>query len=410
VVGGVEGVIEAHVRAFLDAGYPVTVIAGRGGGDGRDVPPALPAGAEFERISLVDSRDDQIAAVSSRLREGEVPSAFDGLAAELEGILRAKLADFDNVIVHNAFTKRFNLPLTAALFGLLDDGATPNCIAWCHDIGWTSDHSRPNLHPGYPWDLLRTRHENVTYVVVSEQRQRALARLFDCTPEQIHVVYNGVDPAQLLGLTDQGARLVDRLDLLASDLILLMPVRVTQAKNIELALRVVAVLKARGRRVKLVLTGPPDPHDEESMVYFRELQTLRHELGVDDEMHFIFESGPEPGEPFTIDMPVVADLFRVSDVVFLPSHREGFGMPVLEAGLVGAPVVCTDVPAAREIGGEDVRLISPDGDPEEIADRILSIVERRPTHRLRRRVRQNYTWRAIFERDIEPLLEGGYRS
>jgi glycosyltransferase involved in cell wall biosynthesis len=100
----------------------------------------------------------------------------------------------------------------------------------------------------------------------------------------------------------------------------------------------------------------------------------------------------------------------VSDVVFLPSHREGFGMPVLEAGLVGAPVVCTDVPAAREIGGEDVRLISPDGDPEEIADRILSIVERRPTHRLRRRVRQNYTWRAIFERDIEPLLEGGYRS
>ena len=271
VVGGVEGVIEAHVQAFVEAGYPVTVIAGRGGGHGRDLPPALPTGVTFEPIPLVDSQHERIAAVSRRLREGDVPPTFEELADELEGILRAKLADFDTVIVHNAFTKRFNLPLTAALFRLLDDGAVPNCIAWCHDVGWTSDHSRPNLHPGYPWDLLRTRHDDVTYVVVSEQRQRALAGLFDCAPEEIHVVYNGVDPALLLGLTDQGRRLVDRLDLLASDLVLLMPVRVTQAKNVELALRVVAALKARDRRVKLVLTGPPDPHDEESMAYFREL-------------------------------------------------------------------------------------------------------------------------------------------
>ncbi|MEA3377007.1 MAG: glycosyltransferase, partial [Chloroflexota bacterium] len=89
--------------------------------------------------------------------------------------------------------------------------------------------------------------------------------------------------------------------------------------------------------------------------------------------------------------------------------REGFGMPVLEAGLVGAPVVSTAVPAAREIGGDDVTLIRPDGDPEEIADAILSLVERSPVHRLRRRVRQAYTWRAIFHRHIEPLLEGGQR-
>jgi glycosyltransferase involved in cell wall biosynthesis len=407
VVGGVEGVIEAHVRVFVDAGYPVTVIAGRGGGDRRAVPSALPTEAEFVRIPLVDSQDDRVAAISARLREGEVPSAFEELANELRDTLGTRLADFDNVIVHNAFTKRFNLPLTAALFSLLDDGALPNCIAWCHDLGWTSDHSRPNLHPGYPWDLLRTRHEEVTYVVVSEQRQQALAELFDCAPEEIHVVYNGVDPALLLGLTDEGYELIDRLGLLASDLLLLMPVRVTQAKNIELALRVVAALKALGRRVKLVLTGPPDPHDEECMAYFRELQALRHQLGVDDEMRFIFESGPDPDGPFTIDMPVVADLFRLSDVVFLPSHREGFGMPVLEAGLVGAPVVCTPVPAAHEIGGDDVTLIGPDDDPEAIADRILSIVAARPIHRLRRRVRQKYTWSAIFERDIEPLLEGG---
>jgi glycosyltransferase involved in cell wall biosynthesis len=404
VVGGVEGVIEAHVRTFAEAGYPVAVIAGHGESD------ALPAEVEYIQVPEMDTRHPEIAEVTSELEGGSVPSAFDHLTDHLAETLAPKLNRFDNLIVHNALTKRFNLPLTAALFKLLDLGVIAHLIAWCHDIGWTSEHSRPNLHEGYPWDLLRTYREDVTYVVVSEQRRQALARLFKCPAEEIHVIYNGVAPAFLLGLTQEGHRLVDRLDLLANDLIVLMPVRVTQAKNIELALRMVAAMKAQGESVKLVLTGPPDPHDEESMAYFRDLQALRRDLDVDDEMRFVFESGPDAEEGFTIDMAIVADLLRVCDLVFMPSHREGFGMPVLEAGLVGKPMVCTAVPAAREIGGEDVMVIPPDGDPHQIAGRILSFVDEMPMQRLRRRVRRGYTWRAIFERDIEPLLRGAKRA
>ncbi len=73
----------------------------------------------------------------------------------------------------------------------------------------------------------------------------------------------------MFGLTSSGWELTQRLDLLAADLIMLMPVRVTRAKNIEFALEVVAALKAEGLKVKLVLTGPPDPHDEKSMAYFQ---------------------------------------------------------------------------------------------------------------------------------------------
>ena len=400
VVGGVEGVIEAHLRTFVHQGWPVKMIAGRGDSD------ALPEEVGFLRIPRIDTQHPEIAQISSQLEEGNVPPTFEGTVSHLVERLRPELDTFDNLIVHNIFTKRFNLPLTAALFELLDDGVVPHCIAWCHDIGWTSDHSLPNLHEAYPWDLLRTYREDLTYVVVSKGRQRELADLFDRSPNEIQVIYDGVDPSFLLGLTEEGWRLVDRLDLLASSLILLMPVRVTQAKNIELAIQVVAALRARDCGVKLVLTGPPDPHDEDSMAYFRELQALRSELGVEDEMRFVFESGPDSNEGFTIGMEVVADLFRVSDVVFMPSHREGFGMPVLEAGLVGKPIVCTDVPAAREIGGEDVTLIDPAGDPEQIAEQILTLSRASPVRRLRRRIRQDYTWRAIFERDIEPLLEG----
>lgn len=398
VVGGVEAVIQAHAQILLRAGYPVTVIAGRG------EPEALPPGADLILVPEIDSQHAEIARMSARLEEGRVPAAFEALCARLAGALAPILSSFDRLIVHNVWTKHFNLALTAALDRLLDQAPAPHCIAWCHDFTWTSPSSRSKVHAGYPWDLLRTRRPDVTYVVVSQRRQQELAGLFGCPTDEIRVIYNGVDPQGLLGLSAEGAALIERLALMDSDLNLLMPVRVTQAKNIEYALRVAAALKARGCRLKLVLTGPPDPHDAGSMAYFRSLQDLRQKLGVVEEMRFVFESGRDPGEPYFVGADVVGDLFRVSDVMFMPSHREGFAMPVLEAGLAGLPVVCTGVPAAVEIGGQDVIQFDLDEDPDALAGRLLDWAEHSTVHRLRRRVRQSYTWQAIFRRDLEPLL------
>jgi len=400
VIGGVEAVIQAHARLLAEAGYPVTVIAGRG------EQAALPVGVEFVRIPAVDSRCQQIAEASEALERGETPDGLGDLVDQLMQSLAPKLGRFDSLIAHNLFTKHFNLPLTAALHRMLDENLIHNCIAWCHDFTWTSPHSRSKVYPGHPWDLLRTRRPDVTYVVVSKRRQRVLAELFGCPLERVRVVYNGVNPQELLGLSAEGWALVNRLGLLDSDLVLLMPVRVTQAKNIEYALRVAAAIKGQGLRLKLVVTGPPDPHDAHSMAYFRSLQALRRELGVESDARFVFESGPDPDQPFTIGMGVVGDLFRVSDVMLMPSHREGFGMPVLEAGLVGMPAVCADVPAADEIGGADVVHLDPDEEPASVAKLIVDWAQSNPIHRLRRRVRQKYTWRAIFERDIRSLLDG----
>jgi len=398
VVGGVEAVIQAHAQTMVRAGYPVTVVAGRGTAD------ALPEGVDLVLVPEIDSQDAEIVRLSGQLAQGRLPPGFETMSERLGETLAPILGRFDTLIVHNVFTKHFNLPLTAALDRLLDGDRPPHCIAWCHDFTWTSPSSGSKVHPGHPWDLLRTRRPDVTYVVVSERRQQELAGLFGCPAEEIRVVYNGVDPQSLLGLSPQGTALVERLGLLEQDLVLLMPVRVTQAKNIEYALRLAAALKAHGCRSRLVLTGPPDPHDAESMTYFRSLQALRRELGVEEEMRFVFESGSEPGEPYLIDAAVVGDLLRVSDLMFMPSRREGFAMPVLEAGLAGIPVVSTRVPAAVEIGGQDVILFDLDEMPDLLARRLLAWAGGSPEHRLRRRVRQAYTWQAIFRRDIEPLL------
>jgi mannosylglucosylglycerate synthase len=400
IVGGVENVLKAHVRLFLEAGCTVTVLAGRAEMD------ALPNGAALIHIPELDSQHPQIKAMSQQLEKKQVPDVFETMVERLTRLLVPALSSIDILIVHNVFTKHFNLPLTAALFHLLDQNSITYCVAWCHDITWTSPNSRRKVFDGYPWDLLRTYRSDVTYVAVSRTRQQELAGLYACPEERIHVIYNGVDLQELLALSPDGLALIKRLDLHSCELALLMPVRVTQAKNIELALRVAAAMKAMGIFTRFIVTGPPDPHDPKNMEYFRRLLSLRSELGVEDELRFVYESSPNKSEPLVIEFPLVAELYRVSDALFLPSHREGFGMSVLEAGLVGLPVFCADtVPAAEEIAAQDAVMFSPDANPEQVADLILHTMNANPVHRLKQHVRRDLTWESIFQKEILPLLE-----
>jgi glycosyltransferase involved in cell wall biosynthesis len=401
VAGGVESVIQAHATLLILAGYPVTIIAGVGD------KAALPDGVQFIRIPEMDSRNPSVAEGNQQLEAGNVPEDFEALSVSLERALGGALLPMDRVIVHNVFTKHFNLPLTAALIHLLDQRKIRNCIAWCHDFTWTSPHSRTNVHSGYPWDLLRTYREDVTYVTVSKHRQAELAGLFSCPTERIRLIYDGVDPADLYGLSKEGQLLMERLDLAEADLILLMPVLITQAKNIEFALQVIANLKGRGIQPKLVVTGPPDPHDPGDMAYYQSLLNLRQQLGVEHEARFVYESGPLRGRGCTIGSTLVRELYRVCDVLFMPNHREGFGMPILEVGMIGMPTFSTEIPAVEEIGGQEMVRISPAAPSDKVAEQILSWAQGSSSHRLHQRIRQKYNWEAIFQHDLLPLLTGG---
>jgi len=158
----------------------------------------------------------------------------------------------------------------------------------------------------------------------------------------------------------------------------------------------------RGLRPRLIVSGPPDPHEPASADYFHALQARRKELDLEEEIRFVFESGSDPEQGLTIDLDLVGDLYRTSDLMLMPSHREGFAIPVLEAGLLGIPVVSTAVPAAVEIGGQDIILFDEQEPPARLAERLLAWSRTSQVHRLRRRVRQNYTWQAIFQHQIRP--------
>lgn len=80
-------------------------------------------------------------------------------------------------------------------------------------------------------------------------------------------------------------------------------------------------------------------------------------------------------------------------------------MPVIEAGLAGIPVVSTDVPASTEIAQDAALIFDKNQPPQTTADQIIHLVESNPLASLRRKIRQNYTWQALFQHHIEPLLK-----
>lgn len=398
VVGDVETAVAEQARRFAAAGYPVCVVTGRG----EDL---RAPGISVAVIPEMDSSYPRNLAVMEALERDETASDFERLQAHIARGLAKTLAGAAVVIAHNVMTTHVNLPLTAALHRLADNGAAPRVIALCHDI---SRHVNPASgapqYAGYPWDLLHTYRPAWTYVAVSVERQLLLAATLGRSPQTIEIVPNGVDAVTLLGLSDLGQHLVDTYGLMEADLVLLMPVRISRAKHVEYALRVIAALKAAGVCPRLVVTGPPDPHAPGVAAYYAELRRLRHILELEREALFAYEGTPEHPCPLTLNSSVVGELYRVCDLVLVPSLRDGFGLPLLEGALMDRAVFTSAAPVAEEFGHGRVQRIGPQEPAAHVAARILAWSEQDTTHLLRRSVRRSYTWPAIFASRIEPMI------
>lgn len=392
VVGGVESTIAYHARGLTDLGYRVRVVSGDGG--------TFDDRVETRVYPRFSSKHSGVLAVKKELDAGIVSPAFEALARQIGEDLQAALEGCNVCLAHNTHSLNKNLPLTAALAQM----QSPRYVAWCHDLAWTNPQYLPELHNGYPWDLLRQVWPDTRYVTVSEARREELAGLLNIAPEQITVVVPGVDPARFFQWTETTQHIVSRLGLLDADGILLLPARLTRRKNIALALRVLASLRRRsGQDFRLIVTGPPGPHNPANPGYLGELLDLRRELNLTAAAHFLYELSDPPLIP---DDTTMANLYQLVDALFFPSVQEGFGIPVLEAGLAGVPVFCSDIPAFRLTGRQDATYFHPlNESAEDIAARILDVLNAYPSYRLRGRVRRQYRWETLIRESVLPLLE-----
>jgi len=383
VTGGVESVISSHAQLLSEAGHDVRVIAGRG--DARLVPE-------------VDSRHPEVEELAGRLAAGDAaPDAFEGLRARLAEGLRPLLADRDLVIAHNVLTMPFNLPLAAAL---VDLGGP--LVAWTHDLAWLNPRYLAYQRRHWPWSILSQAQPCVRYVAISRVRQRELVDLMRLPPDEVPVVPNGVSPAGFWGLSQQTLELARLAGFEGADPLILVPVRVTRRKRIELAIQAMALLRAHYPQLKLVVSGPLGPHSADNVAYVAELREQRSRLDLDDHVIFICDLTKPDGE-HPVDDRAVAELYRMADLILLPSESEGFGLPALEAGLSRAPLVCADIPVLREIAHGHAWTFPAGGGAFAVARSARGALGSRAA-RLRRHVLRCYGWPAVMAQ-VERVIE-----
>lgn len=180
-------------------------------------------------------------------------------------------------------------------------------------------------------------------VTVSECSRRDLINLLGIAPERVSNTYQSVTlPPHLLSkaqaLVEQEVYSTYRLK--PRDYFLFVGA-VEPKKNIG---RLIEAYLASGCEAPLILAGPRAwKAEDELRLYLAQERRLRHRIRVLD----------------YVPLSLLVSLIRSAKALVFPSIYEGFGLPVLEAMLLGTPVLASNTGSIPEIAGDAALLIDP---------------------------------------------------
>ena len=103
------------------------------------------------------------------------------------------------------------------------------------------------------------------------------------------------------------------------------------------------------------------------------------------------------------------EALRTATALVSASRDEGFGIPLVESMSLGTPVVVSDIPIFREIGGDAALFASPD-DPADFASRIQELADEREWNARSDRSREQarlFSWRHSAELLLDVLSKVG---
>jgi len=207
-----------------------------------------------------------------------------------------------------------------------------------------------------------------------------LASYYDADPTKLAVVQPGVDLDRFRPGPADAARA--RLGLPARGQIVSFVGRIQPLKAPDVLISALASL--RSEDVTLVICGGPSGSGLERPTALIE---LAESLGVAGSVRFL---PPKTG-------PALADLYRASDLVAVPSHNESFGLVALEAQACGTPVVAAAVGGLVTAVQDGVSGVLVDGhDPHDWAH-VLAKLLHSPNRRLQLSVgavrhANNFSW------------------
>jgi len=377
--------MEQHAAIFARLGHEVTVLTGAGVSE--------TAGVRVEILPCLQKTHPARAAADAELVSAVPGTQFQKLVAECELALAPFLEQADRVFVHNVLTMPFHLACTVALWNLADRLPAGRMVNWVHDAAAAlPDYTVPQ---SWPWNLLRQHHSAMRAVAVSEWMADVYKSVTGV--REVTVLVNGIEPLSMLNLTPSVKSFVAEHGLLEADCVLFQPARILRRKNIELGFEVISELKSRGLRAKLVVSGAVDEHNQASKQYYTELADLRHRRNLESDILFASAF-------FPVTKADLLALYAVTDVVWFPSQREGFGLPLLEGALQRLVVFCADAPPMNAFDLPNLRFFPPSAPASQVTTLLLQTIEENNSLiYARKSVIRRFGWAALIAQ-LEALL------
>ncbi len=189
-------------------------------------------------------------------------------------------------------------------------------------------------------------------LTVSEYEKKVIAKTLNIPEEKIRVIYNGVN---------QQFKIISDKKLLQSfknkhqlpDRFILHFGNTAPKKNTLGALKAFKLFVARQKNpIPLVVTDCTEDYVKE----------LLNKISAPELLYHILIPGYIP----FCDIP---QLYNLATIFLYPSHRESFGMPVIEAMACGVPVITSNTSALPEIAGGAACLVDPQI-PEEMYNQL----------------------------------------
>jgi glycosyltransferase involved in cell wall biosynthesis len=220
-------------------------------------------------------------------------------------------------------------------------------IVTCHDIDTfrclveAEEHGRAFGFRLMARRILRGLRSVGTIVCVSEAARDDLVRFELVDPSRIRVIPNGIDPGLLHDPGPEARqRAAELLPIRRGAFDVLHVGNDIPRKRLDRLIEIVATLRKRGHRIRLVRVGSP-------------MRPETRQRAIDQAFTDFIEL------PF-VERDVLRAVYERCDLLLLTSDREGYGLPVLEAFAAGKPVVASDIPALRESSGGLATCVPPD--------------------------------------------------
>lgn len=192
-------------------------------------------------------------------------------------------------------------------------------------------------------------------VTVSEYHRRWAVDLAIASPAKMVAIPNGI-PADRVHVDRDRETIRRELGVNPDTRLLLSTGRLAEGKGIDYLLQAVRLVRDEiNTPLKLVCAGTGPHHPIlEKMVY---------ELGLGEQVIFT---------GFRRD---VGDLLAASDVVVLPTLREGLSIALLEAMAAGKPIITTTIGSNLEVTQDGLAaLLVPSKDPRALADALIEFI------------------------------------